>query len=100
MGYERVEQLREDIDRINSELLDLVARRLDVSVEIGSIKQKAGLPLYSEDRERELLHRFRAAAVERNIDPDYVEELMAVVLIHSRAAQRKTIRDAAPPSTE
>jgi len=90
MTEQRIERLRENIDAINTELLDLIARRLDVSVAIGAIKQEAGLPLYSQEREHDLLRRFRAAAVERDIDPDYVEELMTVVLVHSRAAQRKT----------
>jgi chorismate mutase / prephenate dehydrogenase len=93
MAERRIEQLREQIDALNTELLDLLARRLDISVEIGAIKQEAGLPLYSEDRERDLLLRFRTAAIERDIDPDYVEELMTVVLVHSRAAQRKTNRE-------
>jgi len=100
MGKERIAQLREEIDAINAELLDLIARRLDVSVQIGAIKQEAGLPLYSEDRERDLLERFRAAAIERDIDPDYVGELMAVVLTHSRAAQREKIRNASPRPPE
>lgn len=93
MDQDDIEALRGQIDAINSELLDLIARRLDVSSMIGSIKERSGLPLYSEDRERELLERFREAAIERDIDPDYVEELMTVVLVHSRAAQRKTIRE-------
>ncbi len=97
MDNERIEQLRVDIDDVNAELLDLLERRLDLSVQVGEIKQKAGLPLYSEEREQDLLKRFRAQAVERGIDPDYVEELMAVVLVHSRAAQRKTVRKAVSP---
>jgi len=92
MSTERISSLRAEIDVINTELLALVARRLDVSVQIGALKQEAGLPLYSEDRERDLLDRFRKAAVDLDIDPDYVEELMSVVLVHSRAAQRKTNR--------
>ncbi len=100
MAEERIAQLREEIDAINAEFLDLIAHRLDVSVQIGAIKQEAGLPLYSEEREGELLERFRAAAIERDIDPDYVEELMAVVLAHSRAAQRKKIRSDSPRPPE
>jgi len=92
MSTERITSLRAEIDVISAELLALVARRLDVSVQIGALKQQAGLPLYSEDRERNLLDRFRKAAVDLDVDPDYVEELMSVVLVHSRAAQRKTNR--------
>jgi chorismate mutase/prephenate dehydrogenase len=97
MDNKRIAKLRTDIDRVNAELLDLLERRLDLSVQVGEIKQRAGLPLYSEDRERDLLDRFRSEAIERGIDPDYVEELMAVVLVHSRAAQRKTARKTASP---
>ena len=97
MDDERIERLRDDIDAVNAELLDLLERRLDLSVQVGEIKQRAGLPLYSEERERDLLDRFRTEAIVRGVDPDYVEELMAVVLVHSRAAQRKTVRKAASP---
>jgi chorismate mutase/prephenate dehydrogenase len=97
MDNKRIANLRADIDGLNADLLDLLERRLDLSVQVGEIKQRAGLPLYSEDRERDLLARFRTEAMERGIDPDYVEELMAVVLVHSRAAQRKTVRKAASP---
>ena len=97
MDDERIDRLRDDIDAVNAELLDLLERRLDLSVQVGEIKQRAGLPLYSEERERDLLDRFRTEAIVRGVDPDYVEELMAVVLVHSRAAQRKTVRKAASP---
>jgi len=97
MDNKRIERLRTEIDEVNTELLDLLERRLDLSVQVGEIKQSSGLPLYSEERERDLLDRFRAEAAERGIDPDYVEELMAVVLVHSRAAQRKTVRKTASP---
>jgi chorismate mutase len=71
----------------------LIAERQDVSVAIGALKAANGLPLYSEKREAELLETFRADAIRMDLDPDYVEELMGVVLEHSRAAQRKRIRE-------
>ena len=49
------------------------------------------MPLYSHEREAQLLEKFRADAVRYDLDPDYVEELMNVVLRHSRAAQRKRV---------
>lgn len=93
MPEERIDELRGEIDRINHRLLALIAERQDVSVAIGALKASHGLPLYSEEREAELLGTFREDAVRMDIDPDYVEELMRVVLEHSRAAQRRSIRD-------
>ena len=95
MPEERIGQLRQQIDEINERLLALISERQDVSVAIGAIKLDHGLPLYSERRESDLLAKFRDDAARLDIDPDYVEELMRVVLEHSRAAQRrKNQRDA------
>lgn len=93
MSNEKISELRREIDRINQRLLTLIAERQSVSVAIGALKVAGGLALYSEAREEELLETFRVDALRLDLDPDYVEELMRVVLEHSRAAQRREIGD-------
>jgi chorismate mutase-like protein len=93
MPGDRIVALRREIDDINQRILALIAQRQEVSVAIGALKASHGLPLYSEDREAELLETFRDDAVRMDLDPNYVEELMRVVLEHSRAAQRRKIED-------
>ena len=57
----RLEELREEIDAIDAELLQLISRRAKVAVRVGAIKQAAGLPLYDPERERDVLaHVLRA----------------------------------------
>jgi chorismate mutase len=53
----RIEDCREEIDRIDGELLRLLNRRARVALEIGEMKARAGLPLKDEGREREVLSR-------------------------------------------
>lgn len=93
MPGDKLNELRREIDRINQQLLSLIADRQDVSLAIGALKAAHGLSLYSEEREAELLETFRRDASRMDLDPDYVEELMRVVLEHSRAAQRRKIGD-------
>ena len=93
MPDDGIEELRNEIDQINQRLLSLIADRQEISVAIGALKTARGLPLYSEEREAELLETFRRDATRMDLDPDYVEELMAVVLEHSRAAQRRKASD-------
>lgn len=95
MDDPRIGELRKSIDAINRRLLGLIAERQDVSVAIAAIKAEHGLPLYSHEREAQLLSQFRDDAVALDLDPDYVEELMNVVLRHSRAAQRKSVGERA-----
>jgi 3-deoxy-7-phosphoheptulonate synthase len=82
-----IPSLRDEIDRIDRELIKLVARRLRNSVEIAHIKASRGLSMRSPDRETELIEEAREDARALGIDPAYAADLMSLVLDHSRAAQ-------------
>jgi 3-deoxy-7-phosphoheptulonate synthase/chorismate mutase-like protein len=88
-----VPSLRDDVDRIDRELLRLIARRLERSVEIGRIKIQQGLPLRSPDREDELIEEARQDAERLGVDADYAADLMELILEHSRRAQRAKLSD-------
>lgn len=92
MANEHIDALRIKIDAVNEELLRLLSERQDLSVAVAAIKAADGIPLYSHEREAQLLEKFRKDAEGYDLDPDYVEELMNVVLRHSRAAQRESVR--------
>lgn len=85
--------LRDEIDRIDRELVKLVARRLHGSVEIAQIKAARGLSLRTPAREDELIAEAREDAARLGVDPQYVEELMQLVLAHSRRAQRSAVTE-------
>ncbi len=83
--------LRDEIDRIDRDLVRLVARRLHNSVQIARIKAERGLPMRSPEREAELIEEARRDAVRLGMDPEYAAGLFALVLEHSRAAQRRAV---------
>lgn len=82
---------RDEIDRIDRELLTLIARRLRNSVEIGVMKAAKGVPMYSPEREEELIAEARDDAEILGVDPDYIEDVMRVILKHSKAAQQAAV---------
>ena len=83
--------LRDEIDRIDRELVKLIARRLHSAVEIAQIKSDRGLPLRAPAREAELIAEARADAGVLGIDPQYAADLMELVLSYSRKAQRRAV---------
>jgi chorismate mutase-like protein len=91
-----IPSLRDDIDRIDRELLKLIARRLSNSIEIGRMKTARNLPLESPDREVELIEEARADASEIGLDPDYIEDVMRIVLRHSKIAQKRMTGEGSP----
>ena len=56
---ETLQQLRDRIDRIDEQMIELLNRRADVVVQIGRFKQGSGTAVYAPDREHEVLERIR-----------------------------------------
>ena len=86
-----IPSLRDEIDRIDRELLKLVARRLQDSVDIARIKAARRLRMRSPDREAELIAEAREDAATLGMEPDYAQELMELILRHSRLAQHRAL---------
>jgi 3-deoxy-7-phosphoheptulonate synthase len=92
-----IPSLRDEIDRIDRQVIRLLGRRLQSSIDIARIKAARDLAMRSPDREAELIAEMRDDAVAVGMDPMYAEELMNVVLRHSRAAQVAAVgRDEEP----
>ncbi|TYP00351.1 chorismate mutase [Geothermobacter ehrlichii] len=51
------DQIREEIDRLDSELLRIFNRRAQLALDIGALKKERGLPIYDPDREKRILER-------------------------------------------
>jgi len=86
-----IPSLRDEIDRVDRELIKLVARRLHSSVDIARIKAVKGLEMRSPEREAELIEEAVEEGAALGVDREYIEDLMTTVLEHSRAAQRRTL---------
>ncbi len=82
-----VNRMRAHIDLVDREIVRLLARRQDMSLEIGRVKATRGLPVRAPERERELLDIIRQEAELQGIRPDHVEALFALVLEESRKIQ-------------
>lgn len=56
-----LEQLRQEIDRLDDQILPLLNQRAARAVEIGRIKKANGDPLHVPSRERDVIRRLVAA---------------------------------------
>ena len=86
-----LEPLRQQIDRIDQQLVGLLAQRRRVVQQVTEIKQQHDLPTFHPAREENLISARRAQATQAGLDPDYVEDLFRTVLRHSRVGQLSTL---------
>ena len=54
---ENLEKIRKEIDALDSELLRLLNRRMELSMQVGRIKLSKSLPLFHPEREALISHR-------------------------------------------
>jgi chorismate mutase / prephenate dehydratase len=71
---ESLDELRNRIDQINLQIVDLLSRRAQVAQAIGHLKQTGGSPIVQPRREREVLERVAA----HNPGPLSVEQLRRI----------------------
>lgn len=83
-----LQQLRDHIDELDTELVELLARRLRLTSQVGSIKHQLGQPLYVPAREQALLSARREEAVRQNVSPDLIEDVLRRVMRESYQTQK------------
>ncbi|MFC1548796.1 prephenate dehydratase [Candidatus Omnitrophota bacterium] len=74
MSPKKLSDLREEIDRIDSRIVDLINKRGKVSHSIGQVKRSRKQPLYSPDRESHVY----AGVVKKNKGPIPNESMKAI----------------------
>jgi chorismate mutase/prephenate dehydrogenase len=87
----KLDGLREQIDSVDRQLVELLAQRQRVIQQVAEVKQSYGLPTLHPAREENLISARRAQAAKAGLDPDYVEDLFRTMLRHSRVGQLHTL---------
>ncbi|AEY02387.1 bifunctional chorismate mutase/prephenate dehydrogenase [Oceanimonas sp. GK1] len=82
--------LRDQIDAVDQQLVELFARRLKLVAEVGEVKSRHGVPIYAPDREADMLARRRAEAEARGVPPDLIEDVLRRFMRESYASEKDT----------
>lgn len=72
----QLNQLRNEIDAIDTQLLELIEKRLKLVSQIGVVKSKEGLSLHDSKREAQMIAHHRKMAIDRHISPDFFEDIL------------------------
>lgn len=74
-----LDTLRTQIDRIDAQLIELLARRMEVSRNIGELKQNTGLKVLQPERFREMLENRKANGAAIGLTPEFVSRIMKAI---------------------
>jgi chorismate mutase len=78
---------REEIERIDKEIITLLARRLDLGKRTGTLKRAAGLPILDPTREAAVIRRVTSVARDAGLPPEPIREVFWQIVGMSRRVQ-------------
>jgi chorismate mutase len=85
-----IEDWRDEIDRLDEQLVKLLNARSRCAIELGQLKRELGLPIYSPDREREVIAHVTGIN-HGPLDRDAIRRLFERVIDESRSIERVTV---------
>lgn len=81
-------ELRKEIDKIDSQLIPLLMKRMDIAEQVAEYKVKKGIPVLNEEREQQILDNVAEKCGEKG---EIIKTVFSATMDASRALQHKII---------
>lgn len=92
--------LRQQIDRLDDELLELLARRMSVAREIGTYKREHGMSVVQPGRYNDLMKKRVDDGVQLELGADFVRNILSVIHEESVRQQLEICSPAGTPEND
>ena len=86
-----LDDLRDDIDRVDEVLVRLLNERARVACEIGRIKKEQGIEVYQPEREKQVLAHVRNIASEGPLGAEAIARLFERIIDEARRLERRLV---------
>ena len=83
----KLQQCRNDIDEIDQQLVNLLAKRREVTCRVGELKSQVGMPIFAPDRENQLLAKLAKQAQAVGLSVPLVEDVFRRIMRDSYSSQ-------------
>lgn len=83
-----MKDLRQQIDQIDRQIVELLGKRMDLVKEIGQLKQSSDSGIQDKNREEEIRSRLNKLAAQEGLDEEFVNHLYTHIFIQSRSIQK------------
>ena len=87
----RMDDLRDDIDRVDEVLVRLLNERARVACEIGRLKKDLGIEVYQPEREKQVIAHVRGVAAEGPLGADAIARLFERIIDEARRLERRVV---------
>ena len=92
---EALEDLRKEIDALDIELIDVLARRIDVVRRVGELKAGSDLSVVQPARAQAVKDRAAQMGVDQGLDEGFVRKLYDLMIDHAHELEHAILDESA-----
>lgn len=83
-----IKQLRDDIDKIDADIIKKLSQRKIISEKIGKQKVKLNKKITDNKREEKIFLRYEKLSAKYNLQATFVKKLFKLIIVNSRQLQK------------
>ncbi|MCF2141893.1 MAG: chorismate mutase [Candidatus Lokiarchaeota archaeon] len=83
-----ITRIRAEISKIDLQIIHLLQKRFQLIPQLVKIKQNDHLPIFQPEREQEMFEHYSKLAQEYGLNPEFVHDLFALIIIEMKNQQR------------
>ena len=87
-----ISQIRKELDKLDRELMRVLARRMTLIPHVAEYKQLHDLPVQQEEREEEIIQSKRRLAEKLKLNPDFIEDILRRIIREASEMQEKILK--------
>jgi len=82
-----LERIRAGIDAVDNAVVEQLAKRRELVIELAKIKKELNVPIYDRKREQALIDRVKKWGVEHQLNEEFVEVVFRLIVMNSKEVQ-------------
>ena len=82
-----LDRIRAGIDAVDNGIVELLARRRTLVIELAQIKKTLDVPIYDRKREQALVDRVKKWGAEHKLNEEFVEVVFRLIVMNSKEVQ-------------
>ena len=82
-----LDRIRAGIDEADNGIVELLARRRKLVIELAKIKKVLRVPVYDRKREQALVDRVKTRGAKKKLNEEFVEVVFRLIMMNSKEVQ-------------
>ncbi len=84
-----LDEIRNEISEIDHQIIEFLSQRFSLVPYINEYKKENNISIFQPEREKQMYKKYWKLAIEKNINPDIIQQLYEIIIGESRRLQKK-----------